>query len=252
MAQIVYTGVTDAAGIQGQLFEGTRFWLSQKVPQRKRFIDEVKANGGEITPLEKDAHVKIVDHTMKEQKPGAYSYQFIEFSVRNGRLEDLEQHAVGPPAGTIRPAGSTIQPSKSGRTKFTDEDDRLLANWIIGMERSGGATSGNEIYKQLEAKNSRHTWQSWRDRWVKTLRYLPRSAPIFQDAPPVPPSEKMTETEKRSTLPKPKTARPKPFTKDDAEALISTGEYILEILPDNIEAAWSMWASAQEVRIKQR
>ncbi|KAL8696518.1 MAG: hypothetical protein Q9201_007624, partial [Fulgogasparrea decipioides] len=246
MAQIVYTGVTDTAGIQGQLFEGIRFWLSQKVPQRKRFIDEVKANGGDITPLEKDADIKIVDHTRKEQIPDTYSYQFIEFSVRNGTLEDLKQHAVGPPAGAIRTAGSTIQPSKSSRTKFTDEDDRLLANWIVGTERSGGATSGNEIYKQLEAKNSRHTWQSWRDHWLKTLRYLPRSASIFQDAPPTPPTEEMTETERRSTLPKPKTARPKPFTKDDAEALISTGEYILELLPEDIEAAWSAWASQQD------
>lgn len=42
MAEIIYTGVTDAAGIQGQLFRGKRFWLSQKVPQRKRFVEEVK------------------------------------------------------------------------------------------------------------------------------------------------------------------------------------------------------------------
>ena len=42
MAEVVYAGVTDAAGIYGQLFQGTRFWLSQKVPQRKRFIEEVK------------------------------------------------------------------------------------------------------------------------------------------------------------------------------------------------------------------
>lgn len=42
MAQVVYTGVTDAEGIEGTLFRGTKFWLSQKVPQRKRFIDEVK------------------------------------------------------------------------------------------------------------------------------------------------------------------------------------------------------------------
>lgn len=42
MAQIVYTDVADAAGVQGQLFEGIKFWLSQKVPSRRRFVEEVK------------------------------------------------------------------------------------------------------------------------------------------------------------------------------------------------------------------
>lgn len=85
-----------------------------------------------------------------------YSYRYIEVSVRNGALEDLEKHAVGPPAGSVRAVGSTIQPAKSSRTKFTSDDDRILVNWVVGIEQSGGATSGNEIYKQLEAKVRRH------------------------------------------------------------------------------------------------
>lgn len=84
-----------------------------------------------------------------------YSYRYIEDSVRNGTLEDLEKHAVGPPIGTLRQVGSTIQPSRSSRTKFTSDDDRILVNWVVGIEQSGGATSGNEIYKQLEAKVSK-------------------------------------------------------------------------------------------------
>lgn len=44
MAEIVYTAVTDATSFQGGLFEGAKFWLSQKVPQRKRFIEEVKVS----------------------------------------------------------------------------------------------------------------------------------------------------------------------------------------------------------------
>lgn len=44
MAEVVYIGVNDAAGIQGQLFKGKKFWLSQKVPQRKRFTEEVKVS----------------------------------------------------------------------------------------------------------------------------------------------------------------------------------------------------------------
>lgn len=72
--------------------------------------------------------------------------------MRCGVLEDLEKHAVGPPIGTLRTLGSTVQPPKSARTKFTPEDDRVLVNWVHGIEQSGGATSGNEVYKQLEAK----------------------------------------------------------------------------------------------------
>ncbi|KAL8722290.1 MAG: hypothetical protein Q9225_001195 [Loekoesia sp. 1 TL-2023] len=268
MAEVVYTGVTDAAGVQGQLFQGVKFWLSQKVPQRKRFIEEVKANGGEITPLEKEADVKIVDHARKEQLPGTYvddsqySYQYIEFSVRYGALEDLERHAVGPPIGTVRTVGSTLQPPKSARTKFTPEDDRVLVNWVHGIEQGGGATSGNEIYKQLEAKvrrylisgtfkpskslalqNPRHTWQSWRDRWVKTLKNLPRSAFISEKAPPTPPAEQIAEA---NEPPRPWETAHKPFSKDDAEDLLKVGDDIMNILPDRLGEAWSKWVDGRD------
>ncbi|KAI4097887.1 MAG: hypothetical protein LQ344_000159 [Seirophora lacunosa] len=246
MAEIVYTGVTDAQGVTGNLFQGTKFWLSQKVPQRKRFIDQVKANGGEITPLEKEAEVKIVDHAKKEQFPGTYSYQYIEFSVRNGALEDLETHAVGPPSGSHRTVGSIIQPPKSSRTKFTDEDDRFLVNWVVSFEQRGGATAGNEIYKQLEAKNPRHTFQSWRDRWVKYLKDRPRSAFISQEAPPTPPAEPSVDAKASSKPPTPQQARPKPFSKADAETLLSVGHDIMNILPENANEAWARWAEARD------
>ncbi|KAI4286301.1 MAG: hypothetical protein L6R35_004444 [Caloplaca aegaea] len=216
MAEIVYTGVIDAEGVKGNLFQGTKFWLSQKVPQRKRFIEEVK-----VTQLD-----------------SPYSYQYIENSVRNGALEELETHAVGPPAGSLRTVGSTVQPPRSSRTKFTDEDDRLLASWVISFEQRGGATAGNEIYKQLEVKNPRHTYQSWRDRWVKYLKDRPRSAFISTEAPPTPPAEPSAEVKALSDPPTPQQARPKPFSKDDAEDLISVGDDIMDILPENASEAW--------------
>lgn len=95
--------------------------------------------------------LKCTDLTLLD----SYSYQYIENSVRNGALEELETHAVGPPAGSLRTVGSTVQPPRSSRTKFTDEDDRLLASWVISFEQRGGATAGNEIYKQLEVKVTR-------------------------------------------------------------------------------------------------
>ncbi|KAI4200023.1 MAG: hypothetical protein LQ346_002454 [Caloplaca aetnensis] len=245
MAQTIYTGVTDAEGVEGTLFQGSRFWLSQKVPQRKWFIEEVEANGGKITHLEKDADIKIVDHLQKQQLPGTYSYRYIEDSVRNGTLEDLEKHAVGPPIGTLRQVGSTIQPSRSSRTKFTSDDDRILVNWVVGIEQSGGATSGNEIYKQLEAKNPRHTWQSWRDRWVKNLKDLPRSPFISQGAPPTPPAEHSIEVRQPLRPANPQKIGPKPFSKVDAEDLISNGESLTEVPPENLDEAWLAWANSR-------
>ncbi|KAL9598498.1 MAG: hypothetical protein Q9219_004471 [cf. Caloplaca sp. 3 TL-2023] len=247
MAEVVYTGVNESADVHGQLFGGTKFWLSQKVPQRKRFIDEVKANGGDITPLEKEADIRIVDHTRKEQLPGTYSYRYIELSVRNQTLEDLAEHAVGPPTGTLRTVGSTVQPPKSARTKFTPEDDRTLVKWVHAFEQSGGATSGNEIYKQLESKNPRHTWQSWRDRWVKTLKNLPRSAFIPSNAPPTPPADQTVDANEPSTATAMRQAMATTFSKEDAEALFAAGDDIINILPDRLDDAWSAWASSRDV-----
>ena len=42
MAKIILSGVSDDADVQGTLFQGTKFWISHKVPQRSRFISDVK------------------------------------------------------------------------------------------------------------------------------------------------------------------------------------------------------------------
>lgn len=85
----------------------------------------------------------------------SYSYRYIENSVRNGELEDLKDHRLGAPEGTVKSVGSTIQPPKSSRNKYTQDDDRILWNWVNETPQKGGGTDGNEIYKQLEAKVGR-------------------------------------------------------------------------------------------------
>ena len=72
--------------------------------------------------------------------------------MRNGILEDLEDHIVGPPEGTIRSVGSITQPPKGTRNKYTQEDDRIVWDWVNTNPHNVGVTYGNEIYKQLEAK----------------------------------------------------------------------------------------------------
>ena len=84
----------------------------------------------------------------------SHSYTYIEASVRNGKLEDLEDHAVGPPKTTARSIGSIQQPAKTTRVPFSAEDDRILRKWVEGTPQKFGGTDGNEIYKQLEAKVS--------------------------------------------------------------------------------------------------
>lgn len=45
MAHIVYSGAAQPAGGRSGIFAGIKFWLSQKVPQRSRFVDDVKVIG---------------------------------------------------------------------------------------------------------------------------------------------------------------------------------------------------------------
>ncbi|KAH7880557.1 hypothetical protein F5879DRAFT_740446 [Lentinula edodes] len=68
------------------------------------------------------------------------------------------------------------------RTQFTEEDEQKLCEWIaakIPFKSTGGRT-GNKLYQQLcEMSNhpeyswvTRHTWQSWRERYKKNAGRL--------------------------------------------------------------------------------
>ncbi|KAH9486777.1 hypothetical protein JR316_0000842 [Psilocybe cubensis] len=68
------------------------------------------------------------------------------------------------------------------RTQFTDQDEEHLCNWIaakIPYKETGGRT-GNRLYQQLCDLSSdpeyawvtRHTWQSWRERYKKNSSRL--------------------------------------------------------------------------------
>ncbi|MCJ1478407.1 hypothetical protein MMC13_007087 [Lambiella insularis] len=243
MAQVVYTGVAAGADVRGSLFQGAKFWLSQRVPSRATFIEQIKSNGGEIVPLEKNADVKIVDHLKQDNVPGTYSYQYIERSVRNGQLEDLEKYRAGPSQGAVRPAGAIDRPPKGTRTAFTAEDDGILYDWVDESSRNGGYVLGNELYKQLEKINPRHTWQSWRDRWVKILSSRSRPVRAPTNAPPTPPTDQPDVPVSKSQI---RTTTPigAAFTSEDAQALLALAKDIMNIPPENLEAAWKEWADS--------
>ncbi|KAL5403735.1 hypothetical protein PMIN03_009666 [Paraphaeosphaeria minitans] len=189
-APIVYHDVVPGADPHGQLFAGKKFWVAQRVFSRQRYLDLIRSNGGEVVLLERKADYLIADHASFHCPPGSISYTFIDKSVEKGELQDPEGHLAGPSEDTARAPGSLSRPAKSTRAAYTAEEDMILYKWVYDRGKAGGVASGNEIYKQLEKKHPRHTWQSWRDRYVKILRNRPPSAfNIPDNAPPSPPSD---------------------------------------------------------------
>ncbi|KAF2729538.1 hypothetical protein EJ04DRAFT_502153, partial [Polyplosphaeria fusca] len=193
-APVVYEHVAAGAALQGQLFAGKKFFVTQRCPMRNYFLDLVRNNGGEIVNLEKQADHLIADHFKpKFCPPGSISYTFIEKSVKNAQLEDPEDHLAAPAARPTREVGSS-RPAKVGRAAYTADEDRILYKWVQDHVTQGGSASGNEIYKQLEEKHPQHSWQSWRDHYIKQLRDRPLSAFVPpQNAPPSPPSDQSAE-----------------------------------------------------------
>lgn len=151
-APTVYDKVADNVDLHGQLFAGKKFFVAQRVPFRNTYLNMIRNNGGELVLLEKKADYLIFDHIRHDCPPGSISYTFIEKSIEEGELQDPEKHRIGPPAGTAREAGALAQPTKSGRAAYTAEEDRILYKWVRDAERQGKLASGNQIYKELEAK----------------------------------------------------------------------------------------------------
>ncbi|KFZ03192.1 hypothetical protein V502_11151 [Pseudogymnoascus sp. VKM F-4520 (FW-2644)] len=183
MASVVYEGV--AGG--GDLFQGQKFFIAQRVPARTELIKNVevnmplpgivaatnitKRNGGFVVPIEKNADVLIADHAKPKFAPAnSISWTYLEQSMKKGQLEDLETHRISSPSRTGRPGG----PSKSTRTPFTHEESMAISIWVAKAELMGLPPRGNEIYEQFAEKNPRHTPQSWRDHWIKQHSDRPR------------------------------------------------------------------------------
>jgi hypothetical protein len=166
---VVIADATEATPTIGELFQGKSFLVQQRVPQRNSFLERIRANGGRIVRLELQADYIIADHMRKDCPPTSLSYTFVEAAIRHGSIPDPNDHRAGPAPGAIRAVGSSTVPAKATRTPFTPQDDRDVCNWVHKCQQEGQAIKGYEIYKQLEAINPRHTFQSWRDRYLKKL-----------------------------------------------------------------------------------
>ncbi|KAK4946138.1 hypothetical protein LTR66_014321 [Elasticomyces elasticus] len=188
-AQIVYSELSGAP-VLGQLFAGKRFFVAQKTPSRAHFLDSITSNGGEIVRLEVQADYHIADHARADCPPGSLSYRFIEQSLKKGAIEDPEDHPAGrrKDLGSVRPVGGVTQ-TRTSRVPFTPADDRELWEWVQASEDAGRLkVGGNEMYKELEKKNPRHTHHSWRDRYLKYLVLKPPAGVHTANTPPTPQS----------------------------------------------------------------
>ncbi|KAK4901682.1 hypothetical protein LTR27_001454 [Elasticomyces elasticus] len=221
MAPIVISDADDATPAVGKLFDGLAFFLVQALPTRASYIAKVQANGGRVVKLEKQADYIIADHFKLGCPPGSISYTFVDAAIKAGALPDPEDHPAGPPLGALREVGSVGVPGKQTRTPFTAADDKELWEYVEKARSDGGMVKGNDIYKHLEKKNPRHTYQAWRDRYIKKL----------MDRPPA--GCKVKEEEIGPV-----------FTEQDYKNLVDNAEDIRQLDPSSEVAAWQAWADA--------
>ncbi|KAK5679731.1 hypothetical protein LTS10_007679 [Elasticomyces elasticus] len=213
MAPIVISDADDATPAVGKLFDGLAFFLVQLLPTRASYIAKVQANGGRVVKLEKQADYIIADHFKLGCLPDA--------AIKAGALPDPEDHPAGPPHGALREVGSVGVPGKQTRTPFTAADDKELWEYVEKARSDGGMVKGNDIYKHLEKKNPRHTYQAWRDRYIKKL----------MDRPP---AGCKVEVEDDGPV----------FTEQDHKNLVDNAEDIRQLDPNSEVAAWQAWADA--------
>ncbi|KAI2628243.1 hypothetical protein GGS21DRAFT_528392 [Xylaria nigripes] len=221
---ITYSGVLAGRGAgsskKRNIFQNVQFWLSARVPQRKTYIDTIKENGGTIVLKERDADMLICDPG-KDPVPDAYSYRLIDDAIKEGSLDSKEDYLCSAPAtqaGPSRPATKT----KHTRNKFVEEDDRLLTKFVIEKERLGQPTSGNGIFIEFAKQHPHHTWQSWRDRWVKRLKNI-RRRPISDEESSPRPNDRLIVSSRGATASRNPVAQPRArFTAEEDEFILET------------------------------
>lgn len=106
----------------------------------------------------------IADHARPKFAPTnypSYSWKYIEDSVKNGVLEDAEEHRIhgvflsanGNPATGAPPfVVGRSAPIKRTKTLFTAADNDLLRRWVAKKCPGGQNEGGNAIYQELAAR----------------------------------------------------------------------------------------------------
>ncbi|KAJ7107620.1 hypothetical protein C8R43DRAFT_1099942 [Mycena crocata] len=153
------------------------------VNARNALSQRIMHSGGDPNASTQSARVILADpntdvfaHLVKvfQGVPDKYieSYLWVKKCVERGSI-------IYTPLVYKNPGGR--RPGEE-RTQFTEEDEQHLAGWIaskIPYKETGGRT-GNRLYQQLCEQNgdpeyawvTRHTWQSWRERYKKNSARL--------------------------------------------------------------------------------
>ena len=255
-APVIVTHTNEDTPAVGGLFAGLSFFLVQRLPSRSSFVEKIQSNGGRVVRLEDQADHVIADHFRRDCPNGSLSYTFIDTAIQNGELPDPNNHLAGARPGALREIGSAI-PGKSTRTPFTAEDDKTLWQWVERCKRDGAQVKGNEIYKQLEARNPRHTYQAWRDRYVKRLIDKPPAGvelTIAANPPPSPPTAQDDQQEISGEAVDQAQGEDSPtentnlqnsepeFTEEDLEFLMKQAKDIEKVVEESMDDAWGAWA----------
>lgn len=248
-APVIVTDAADNTPAVGQLFKDTNFFLSQRLPTRSKFVADVESNGGRVVKLEKNADFVIADHMRKPTPAGSFSYTLIEQAIRNGVFPNPADHALGPTVDSPRAVGSRM-PGKRTRTAFTAEDDMVLWQWVEQEKAKGEFVKGNEPYKRLEAVNPRHTWQAWRDHYVRKLIDNPPFGATGADASPMDSEAELPQTTARMQ-PSSKRSRSNQLVDMDADQtdldLLWEQARDIENMDETMyEEAWDLWAQVND------
>ncbi|CDO72343.1 hypothetical protein BN946_scf184977.g40 [Trametes cinnabarina] len=175
-----------------------------------------------------DPNTEIFQHLVKtyQGEPEKYveSYLWVKKCIEKGQV-------IYTPVVYKNPGGR--RPGEE-RTQFTEEDEQHLCNWIaakIPYKETGGRT-GNRLYQQLcemahdpeYAWVTRHTWQSWRERYKKNATRLDaKIAEIVEEKKPAL-GEKGQYGYVRKPEEKPKRTRKK--TRNSSAANASTSDVV--------------------------
>ncbi|KAK4458138.1 Rap1 Myb domain-containing protein [Cladorrhinum samala] len=117
----------------------------------------------------------------------------------NARPTPTPAPASAPAPARARAPSSTPARAPGLRTPFTPEDDRMLFEYVQDRMRQGAKVRGNVIYKEFEEEHPHHTFQAWRDRYIKYLSS--RHPDEFLDAPREPKAQPRALVQSRTPAP---------------------------------------------------
>ncbi|BFZ61266.1 hypothetical protein YB2330_002325 [Saitoella coloradoensis] len=234
-----FTKKRQSGTVQGMLFtkddgEPLIFWLSHKVPSKVWYRERIEANGGKITNWQKEAGaIQIGDH-LKDNGTDLVSYKFIDDSLSDGILRDVDDYVL---------TASAPEKAKGTRTPFTKEDDAILRKYV---HKSNVSRQGNKVYKELEKKFPHHTFQSWRHRYVKTLEPLWGEPEEEMDEYEMSPDEEDVEEHapRRVSAPVPPTSTERPPSSSSSRRQTAIGVTVpkkvipFSVADDNLLAEW--------------